>query len=323
MLRSALALALITGRPLVMTKIRARRRRPGLMRQHLTAVRAAAAIGGATVEGAAIGGQELRFTPGPIRHGDHRFAVGTAGSTTLVLQTVLWPLLWAPGRSRLRIEGGTHNPLAPPFESLERALVPILAAMGAAVAVRLVRHGFFPAGGGALEVEIEGGRGLLPVHLLARGATTRRRARALVANLSRAVGERKLAVVHERLGWAPEEMTVEEVASAGPGNALILEVESEQGREVFSGFGEPGRRSEEVARAATDEVRAFVAADAPVGQHLADQLLIPLALAGAGAFRTLRPTLHTTTNAALCGRFLERALTITREEGGTALVTAG
>lgn len=319
-LRSALALSLITRRPITLTKIRGRRKKPGLMRQHLTAVRAAAAIGDAAVEGAAIGSQELRFAPKSIRHGEHRFAVGTAGSATLVLQTVLWPLLVAPGRSRLRLEGGTHNPLAPPFDFIERVLCPILASMGARIGVKLLRHGFFPAGGGCFEVEIEGGAALRPLTLEARGQPGRRRARALVANLSREIGERELAVVHERLGWGGEEMAVEMVESNGPGNALLLEVESEHARELVSAFGEPGVRSEEVARAAVDEAREYLGSDVPVGRHLADQLLIPFALAGGGSFRTLRPTLHTTTNAALCGRFLEHEIVIEREEGGAARV---
>ena len=151
-LRTALALALVTGTPFRIHAIRARRRKPGLLRQHLTAVNAAATVGGASTDGASLGSRELTFRPGRITPGEYRFAVGTAGSTGLVLQTVLPPLLLASGPSTVTVEGGTHNPGAPPFDFLARVFLPLLRRMGAHVEARLDRPGFYPAGGGQCTV---------------------------------------------------------------------------------------------------------------------------------------------------------------------------
>ncbi len=125
-LRTALSLSLVTGRPIQIDNIRAGRERPGLLRQHLTAVLAAAEIGQAQVEGAVLGSTSIGFVPGPVKAGEYRFAVGSAGSGTLVFQTVLPALMLATGPSRLVIEGGTHNDAAPPFPFLERAFLPLV-----------------------------------------------------------------------------------------------------------------------------------------------------------------------------------------------------
>ena len=153
-LRTALALSCTSGMPFRIMKIRAKRKKPGLMRQHLTAVLAAAQISAAKLSGAEVGSLSLEFVPGPVRAGEYRFAVGTAGSTMLVLQTVLSPLLKASTPSRLILEGGTHNPFAPPFDFVQRALLPLVQRMGPVITATLHRYGFYPAGGGEVEVEI-------------------------------------------------------------------------------------------------------------------------------------------------------------------------
>jgi hypothetical protein len=136
-LRTSLALAMCTGQPFTLSRIRARRPKPGLMRQHLTCVLAAAEVCGAEVVGAELGSATLRFVPGPVRAGDYRFAVGSAGSCTLVLQTV-WPaLMLADAPSRLHLGGGTHNPMAPPFHFLQRAYAPLMRRLGAPASLTL------------------------------------------------------------------------------------------------------------------------------------------------------------------------------------------
>ncbi len=314
-LRSSLALSLCTGTPLRMHDIRARRRKPGLLRQHLTAVRAAAEISGARVQGDVLGSTALTFEPGAPRAGEYHFAIGTAGSVMLVLQTVLWPLLLAPGRSRLVLEGGTHNPMAPPFDFVVRSLAPLLRAMGAEIEVTLERAGFYPAGGGRIAVEIEGGRALVPIERLERGplSTT---ARALVSGLPVSVARRELEVVHERLAWERRWLAVERVEAHGPGNVLLLELGHAAGTTVVAAFGERGVRAEAVAARAVEEVERFVAADVPIDEHLADQLLIPLALAGGGAFRTVAPSLHTQTNAEIVQRWLPVEIAFTDQGNG-------
>lgn len=303
-LRSALALAIVRGEALAIHRIRAKRRKPGLLRQHLTAVRAAAAIGGARVRGDKLGSDELFFEPQRVVHGEHRFAIGTAGSATLVLQTVLWPLVVAEGESTVVVEGGTHNPLAPPFQFLARVLVPLLRQMGAEIELELVRAGFYPAGGGEVRMRVRGGATLQPLALDERGALRRRGAQAIVANLSQKIARRELDVVRDRLGFAARELEVVDVPSAGPGNMLMIEAVHEGGVELVSECGEKGLLAETVAARACDAFARWDAADVPVGEHLADQLLIPLALAKGGSFVTQRPTEHTRTNAALVERLL-------------------
>lgn len=322
-LRTALSLSMVTGRSFRITRIRAGRKRPGLARQHLTAVRAAAEVCGAGVRGAEIGSMAVSFEPGPVRAGSYRFSTEGAGSATLVLQTVLPALLQADGRSRVTVEGGTHNPFAPPFDFLERAFVPLLVRMGARIEPALHRPGFFPAGGGKVSVGIAP-RAMAPLELLERGAVLRRAATALVSALPRHIGERELGVVGSLLGIDEEDRSLVEVPDpAGPGNAVIVDVESAGVTEVFTGFGERGVPAEEVATRCADAVREYEAADVPVGRHLADQLLLPLALAGGGRFRTVGPTLHTRTNSEVIRLFLGLAMRIEEEGEGAWRVEVG
>jgi len=314
-LRTSLALSLVTGAPFRIEKIRAGREKPGLLRQHLTAVNAAAQIGQAKVEGAALKSCELSFEPGKILPGEHRFAVGTAGSTTLVLQTVLPALLTASATSTLFLEGGTHNPFAPPFDFFEKAFLPLIRRMGPGVHAFLEQPGFYPAGGGRIRVLVEPCAALSRLDLPHRGEVRRRLARALVAGLPRNIGDREVKAVRDLLGWERGSLRVEEVPNpAGPGNVLTLEIGSEQVTEVFTGFGQRGVRAEAVAAEAVDEARRYLASSAPVGVHLADQLLLPMALAGGGSFRTVAPSRHTITNLEVLKQFLELAVRVEKED---------
>jgi len=314
-LRTSLALSLVTGQPFRLERIRVGRHKPGLLRQHLTAVEAAKSVGGADAIGASLGSQTLEFRPGKVTPGSYRFAVGTAGSATLVLQTVLPALLTASGISSLTLEGGTHNPFAPPFDFLDRSFLPLIGRMGPRVVLDLRRPGFFPAGGGRFEARIEPVSRLARLDLVERGPIRSHRARAWLSKLPSSVGERELAVVRHELGWPLEDCHVETVAKpSGPGNALVLELEAEHVTGVFTGFGERGRAAEEVARRAVAEARSWLEADVPVSDYLADQLLLPMVLAGSGSFRTVEPSLHAKTNAAIIQRFLAVAIRFEQED---------
>lgn len=317
-LRTALGLSLVTGRPFRIERIRARRPKPGLLRQHLTAVQAACAVSGARVEGAELGSQALRFEPGDVQGGEYHLAVGTAGSATLVLQTVLPALATARTSSRLVLEGGTHNPFAPPYDFLAKSFLPVLRRMGPSVDVHLERHGFYPAGGGRFTAEIQPCSRLERLALLERGEV-RMSARAIVACLPEQIGRRELTVVRERLGLERACCHVEEApCPAGPGNVLMIVIASEAVVEVVTGFGEKRRSAEDVAGEACAEALAYVAANVPVGRHLADQLLVPMAMAGGGSFRTVTPTAHTRTNADVIARFLNVETRIKAEADGAA-----
>lgn len=303
-LRTALALSLATGEPFRIHHIRARRPKPGLARQHLTAVHAAVEVGGAEVAGAELGSQELTFRPRRVRGGSFRWQVGTAGSVALVLQAVLPALLLADAPSRLEIAGGTHNPQAPPFDFLQQVLFPVLQGMGARVVGKLEAYGFYPAGGGKVRVQIEPATALRPLVLDRRPAIETRRAVVLLSRLPRVVAQRELSVVQAQLGWSGDECEIRQVPSPGPGNALLLSVAGQGVCEVVSSFGMKGVPAEEVAASACWAMKRFLKAEVPVGEHLADQLLVPLALAGGGRFRTLPLTLHARTVVEVVKAFL-------------------
>jgi RNA 3'-terminal phosphate cyclase (ATP) len=319
-LRTSLALSMITGTPIRIDNIRARRAKPGLMRQHLTAVQAAARLSNGEVEGAAVGSQEIVFKPSAVTPGDHHFAIGTAGSTTLILQTVLPALILASGPSRLTLEGGTHNPMAPPFEFLDRAFLPLLRRMGASIDMTLERAGFYPAGGGRLSVTVTPAAKLQGFDLLERGEIRNRRGTVLLANLAGHIADREVQTLGRLTSWEPTSFEIRRVDSAGPGNAVLLELESDAVTEIFTSIGEIGVSAEAVAERAVKEMRSYMVADVPVGEHLADQLLLPLALAGSGSYRTLPLSLHAKTQMELIPEFLDVRIEVVEEEGGRGWV---
>ena len=300
-LRTSLALSLITRRPLRMTRIRAGRPKPGLQRQHLACVQAAAQLSGAKVT-AEVGATTLDFAPGDAWASELEIDIGTAGSTTLVVQTILVPAIAAGRPLRARITGGTHNPFAPPFDFLDRVFLPHLRAMGADVTLTLEKHGMMPKGGGAIVVEVRPST-LRSIEILEAGGAVKSRAIAIVAGLPRHVAERELTVAREEMP-SPECAIVE--LAHGPHNVFMAEVELASGaRELVTTHGEKGYPAEDVAADAIDELEEFVALGVPVGEHLADQLLLPMAVAGGGRYRTGPLTLHATTNIATIGAFLD------------------
>ncbi|HZI10245.1 MAG TPA: RNA 3'-terminal phosphate cyclase [Myxococcus sp.] len=304
-LRTALALSLVTGKPFTITNIRAGRKKPGLLRQHLTGVKAAEAVGAAEVTGAELGSKELTFRPRALVAGNYHFSVGTAGSATLVLQTVLPALMMAQGNSTLMLEGGTHNPAAPPFDFLTKAYLPLVRKMGPQVEAVLDRPGFFPAGGGKFRVDVKPAP-LKPLSLMERGRVLRREVKAVVAMIPFDVAKRELDTVAGALKWRPDEFRTEELKrSPGPGNVLMAEVESEHLTEVFTGFGERGKRAEEVGEEVAAEVKRYLDAEVPVGEHLCDQLLLLMALAKGGSFRTLPLDGHAQTQLHTVAHFLD------------------
>ena len=310
-LRSSLALAMCTGRPVRIERIRAGRSRPGLMRQHLTCVQAAVAVSGAQVDGAELGSQQLVFQPGAVRAGDYEFNVGSAGSCTLVLQTVLPALMLAGGPSQLRLKGGTHNPMAPPFHFLERCFAPLVRRLGVGLTLELRRHGFYPAGGGEMLARVQPAEaGLRPVDVTARGALRRAQAEALVAAVPYSVAQRELAAVAQALGWPHEQLLTPPLRqNEGPGNALMLSWEHDDVCELVTAHGSKGISAEAVAAGAVKEARAWLDSSGALGPHLADQWMLPLALAvaasgRAAAFTCSELTQHARTNMEVIEHFL-------------------
>lgn len=325
-LRTSLALSMLTGQPITITDLRANRNKPGLARQHLVAVQAAAEICNAEVEGDRLRSRTLVFKPREVRPGNYHFSIGSAGSATLVLQTVLPPLLVASGPSSLTIEGGTHNPLAPPFEAFAHAFAPVVQRMGPVVNAKLKRHGFYPAGGGVVAVDIQPRSQLRGFELLDHSGWFKRQVRALVSKLPRSIAERECDAIARLSAWPAEAFCVDEVLEAhGPGNVVLITLRSEEVTDVFTGFGQRGVRAEIVAERAWTEADRFLRSGAPVGPHLADQLILPLAISawqggGGGTFRTSEITGHAETHLDLVAQILGVQTGVDLRDDKTAVV---
>lgn len=317
LLRGALALAVATGRGFRITGIRTSRPRPGLMRQHLTAVLAAAAICSADVEGAELGAMTLAFDPGAVRAGDYTFAIGTAGSCVLVLQAIVPGLARLADPSRIALTGGTHNPMAPTFEFLRDVLAPQLRAIGWTIEYTLLRHGFYPAGGGELVAALAPFRAAERLVLVERGARISHAARAVVAHLPRRIAARELATLCTRLNWELDPrgiVTVEE--SAGPGNFAEAEVRYANVTALVTSIGERERSVEQVAYACSEAMQRYLGTTAPVDEHLLDQLLVPLALTAGGELRATAWTPHAEAQRELLRAWFGRDLEVVRSDDG-------
>jgi RNA 3'-terminal phosphate cyclase (ATP) len=293
-LRTALALSAVTGTPFEITGIRARRAKPGLMRQHLVSVRAAAAICGAQVTGGELGSTALRFVPGSVRGGNYPFDIGSAGSTLLVAQTILPPLLRSGQESAVTLVGGTHNPFAPSFPFVEGAFLPLLDRMGFLCRMRLEKAGFYPAGGGRCLMDVGSRQGRAPLVLESVPATRRIGARVCVVGLDLEIAQREMAALGQELPLDAGSSLIDRCPGAiGIGNTVHVTVEMDGYSEVFTAHGERGVPAEAVAANAAAQAKTFLASGAAVGEHLADQLLLPMALAAGGSFTTHVLSTHT------------------------------
>lgn len=314
--RGAVALSLGTGRAFRVDAIRARRERPGLRPQHVAAVRLAAAMSDAEVEGLEVGSRTMTFRPGALRAGEHEISVATAGSTALVLQAVLPALARLDRPSKLQLRGGTHTRRAPTADFVARTLAPRYAAMGAQVEVELVRPGFEPSGGGEVVVRVTPSGGLGRYEALALGRSRVAAVHAMVADLPESIATREIDLILKTLSLPRDRGHVVR-SEGGPGNAVSIDVETSAGVEVFTALGRIGLPAERVARNAIRDARTFVRAGVPIGPHLADQLLVPMALGVGGAFDTVLPTSHATTQARLIESFLpETSITFVEESRG-------
>jgi RNA 3'-phosphate cyclase len=269
------------NRAVTLTNVRARRSRPGLQPQHLTAVRALAAVSDAEVDGAELHSTALRFAPRGIRGGTYRFEIGTAGAVSLVFQALLLPLVLAADASRLTLCGGTHVPWSPAFHYIEAVFVPALAAMGVRAEVALRRWGWYPRGGGEVESAIvpTPRAALRPFVVEAPDVDGRIRGISAVSHLPRSIAERQRRRAAERLATAhatAEIAVMDDAPAFGTGTALFLGI---RGRAGSSALGRRGLPAEQVADEAVAPLLAYLGSNAAVDEHLADQLVPFCALA--------------------------------------------
>ncbi len=315
-LRSSLALSMATGKPFRISGIRAGRKKPGLMRQHLTAVQAAARVCSALVEGDVIGSTNLSFRPGPMIPGEYKFSVGTAGSSTLVFQTLMPALLMTGKPFAFSLEGGTHNPASPCLDFLDKVYLACLQRMGVEAKITVERRGFYPAGGGKWKVEVVPPAAMLPLEILERGKFLSQHVCVVWSKIPAHVPERESAYLKGKLGLQEGQIRIEEATdSLGPGNVILAELRYENISEIVTGFGEYGVGSETVAEEVVRACREYQKSGAPVGEHLADQLLLPMALGAGGVFRTMPLSSHSRTNIETIGRFLDKGIEVRELEG--------
>jgi RNA 3'-terminal phosphate cyclase (ATP) len=322
-LRTALSLAALTGSPFRIEKIRGKRRIPGLRQQHLTCVHAAAALCEARVEGDKAGSGELLFLPTRSpRPGAYAFDIGTAGSTSLVLQTVLPVLAWLNEPSTISIRGGTHNPMAPPVPFLQASFLPVLAGMGFHAEVILERYGFYPKGGGRITCAIAPRSPGAPLDLAGRLPVTALRAAILLSGLPDHIAAREKQILGTEGGIREEEIDIV-MLEGQPGNVVWVTAVQGPCTAVFTGFGERGKRAEQVAGDALAGAGFHLASGYGVEEHLADQLLLYLAIRGDGCFAASRLNLHGSTNMEIIRRFLPVTFRQTPLAGEAVLVTCG
>ena len=305
-IRTALSLSAITQKPFRISNIRAKRSNPGLQPQHLMACKAARNICRGSFEGAEIGSKELVFHPGDIVGGKYEFDIGTAGSVCLVAQTVLPILFHAQKASEIKIIGGTHVMKSPSYDYFERIFLPAIIAMGARIKSQIKKSGYYPRGGGEIEIELE------PSQFHGKTEWEKSELVRVLIRISSlpvdiATREKKIFIQNniEKVSIYEEKFDI--------GNALLA---WQDYRGVYA-LGEKGKRAEQVAQEALDELRKEQNSDAD--KHLADQLLLYGTLAeGRTMYTTSAITQHTLTNAEIIGKFrLDRKITI---EGTTVSI---
>ena len=322
--RTALALSALTGRPFEITNVRANRPVPGLRNQHVQCVMAAKAICSAEIEGAEKASRRLLFSPGGIVAGRHEIDIGTAGSTTLVLHTVFLPLSFAGGESHLAIRGGTHNGFCPIYDYLDLLWAPFMRRLGFDVAISLNSAGYYPKGGGEIEARISQSARRDAIKITERGSLKQLLVRAAVTRLPRTIAERFVRRVEMELrSRRIKKYETEILEPPGPaeGTYVLILAEYENSACCYFGLGRAGRKAEKIAEEMLGDFISFHESSATVDEHLADQLLLPLALCGGRSeFITPRITSHLTTNAEIIRMFLGTEIHIEPRPDGTGAV---
>jgi len=303
MLRTALSLSMITGQAFRMVNIRGQRQKPGLMRQHLTCVKAACEISNGTVDGAEMGSTEIVFQAGEIQGGSYEFAIGTAGSTSLLYQTLFPALLHANEDSELTLKGGTHNPLAPPFEYLDHVFLPALQRMGISTSLNLLETGFTPIGGGVIQANIAPSHGFDSMEWHERGEPSEHKILIPYRDLRQDIPERVAKAAQTAMPDADCHLN-ELQSGKGPGIACMIESSFTNAASLSTIYGAKNMSSERVGKNAVKNMQTFIGCDVPVDRHLADQLLLPMALAGEGSFTTMHLDNHVPSNISVIEQFL-------------------
>lgn len=325
-LRTALALSAIEKKPFEMFNIRTGRKKPGLAAQHLQCVEALAQICDAEVSGARVGSLSLRFYPGEIKSGDYCFEIGTAGSVSLVLQTIFLPLSLIEGSSSVIIRGGTHVPFSPCFHYLKDQWLFYLKKIGFDARLEMVRAGFYPKGGGEINIFIRHVEKVYPLVLIERGRLLKVRGVSAVGNLDLRIAERQKKQAMKRMSTinTSPEIEVINMPSFARGTMLLLICEYENSQCCYFSLGAIGKRAEQVADEACDGLDYFLETKGVIDEHLSDQIILPLSLTtDTSRFITPKITPHLLTNAEVINLFSNMRIQIKGKPGGEGEVLIG
>ncbi|MDY6838592.1 MAG: RNA 3'-terminal phosphate cyclase [Thermodesulfobacteriota bacterium] len=326
-LRTALSLAALLQGPLRMKNIRGGRRKQGLRPQHLMAVKALALLASAHVEGAELGSTDLYFEPGRLKGGTYTFHVGTAGSTSLVLQTLLPALFFADVPSRVTVTGGTHVPWSPCFHYLKNVFAPAVREMGGVLSLEIGNWGWYPKGGGELVASVSPIAGFHGMKRIQRGRLEEPRILSAVSNLPMSIAKRQRDQAIRGLqaeGHSGARIELVQAPSLGAGTLVFIEARFERGGGGFSSLGKRGKRAEKVADEACSAFVEFMDSQGAVDHHLADQLVLYMALAhGRSSFAVGRVTRHLLTNIGVIEQFLPVKFQVEKEPGRVGVEGAG
>ena len=301
-LRTALSLSMLTGIPFELVNIRAGRKKPGLMRQHLVCVQASQRISNATVEGAELHSQRLYFQPQQVQAGHYDFQIGSAGSTILVLQTLLPALMMQDQASQISIHGGTHNPMAPTADFIQHCFLPTIEKMGIHIDFECERAGFFPIGAGQINATIHPWTKQTKYTALDKGKLLDVTGFAAALNIPDNIADRELEVLHNKLDLNTRKRI--NLKGISQGNTAFVLLNYEHHQQIFSTLGEMKKSAEKVAHDLAKEVKAYLALDAIADEYLADQLLLPMALGKGGVFTAQIISEHTRTQADMIQKFI-------------------
>jgi len=312
-LRTALSLAAILGKPIKITNIRAGRKKPGLQPQHLTGVRAVAEICGGKLRGDDLLSQKIEFEPGEIKSGNYEFDVmkvkSSAGSTGMIFQQIAPVLAFAKERSTVTLKGGTHTAWAPPVDYLERVFLPTVFDMGFHSRLEIVSYGWFPMGQGEVKATINPIKdSLLPLTLMDRGSLKRITGTSVVANLPLSIAERQKERAWGKLKdrKLASEIKCVSAKGIGQGTSILLVAEFENSLAGFSALGKRGKPAEEVADEAVNELLKYYKSKMCIEKHLSDQLVLYMALAkGKSSFTVSEISNHLLTNIWVAEQFLK------------------
>jgi RNA 3'-terminal phosphate cyclase (ATP) len=323
-LRTCLSLSLTTGKPFRISGIRSGRNKPGLRAQHLNAVRLAQRIGSARVEGAELNSTCLIFYPTGIQTGSYKSEIGTAGSTSLVLQTLYLPLSFGGESSVLRISGGTHVPYAPSFDWLNSHWIHYLKKIGFQISIDLEQAGFYPQGGGRIRAKIIPVDKVSGLSLSHRGSLKHIHGNSAVANLDRKIAERQRNQIVRRLGhkYPLNDIRIVQLPSKFKGTSITLVCEFEQTRCCYFSLGAPGKPAEKVADEVCEKIELLLSTEATLDEYLADQLLLPLSVADSkSTYSTVKVTDHLRTNADVIQSFVNTKIEIIGNNGSTGIIS--